>query len=92
MEEPTRLNGDKAGADGSIVLNRTKKSTGILGANAATDESGDPLKDSIIDPTKVAHTASHNAASVAGPLFIREVMMAEKREEEKASGIAVAIL
>jgi chaperonin GroEL len=42
-------------------------------------------KAGIIDPTKVSRIASQNAASVAGLLLTREVLMTEEPEKPKTS-------
>ncbi len=45
----------------------------------------DLMKAGIIDPAKVVRSALQNAASVAGMLATTEVLITEKKEEEKAA-------
>ncbi len=82
MEEPLRQIVINAGEEGSVVLNKVKESSGSNGYNAATGEFVDMIEAGILDPTKVARSALHNAASVAGLMITTEAMVAELPKED----------
>ncbi|HXK66189.1 MAG TPA: TCP-1/cpn60 chaperonin family protein, partial [Spirochaetota bacterium] len=69
---------------GSVVVEKAKQEKQGVGFNAATMEWEDLMKAGIIDPAKVVRSALQNAASVAGMLATTEVLITEKKEEEKA--------
>jgi chaperonin GroEL len=83
LEEPMRCIALNAGAEGSIVVDRVRKSNDKNhGYNALTDTYEDLVKAGVIDPTKVARTALQNAASVASLLLTTECVVAELKEDE----------
>lgn len=88
LEEPARQIAENAGKEGSVVVDRIKKSKGSEGYNAAKDRYEDLLKAGIIDPTKVARSALQNAASAAAMLLTTEAVVTDVPEEkETPSGI-----
>jgi chaperonin GroEL len=80
IEAPVRTIAENAGAEGSVVAERVKR-TGE-GFNADTLEFGDLLKQGVVDPTKVVRQALQNAASIAGMLLTTEAIVAEIPENE----------
>ena len=85
MEEPMKMIAFNAGVEGSVVVEKAKQEKQGIGFNAATLEWEDLTKAGIIDPAKVVRSALQNAASVAGMLATTEVLITEKKEEEKAA-------
>ncbi|MEW6525468.1 MAG: chaperonin GroEL [Spirochaetota bacterium] len=85
MEEPMKMIAFNAGVEGSVIVEKAKQEKQGVGFNAATMEWEDLMKAGIIDPAKVVRSALQNAASVAGMLATTEVLITEKKEEEKAA-------
>jgi len=85
MEEPMKMIAFNAGVEGSVIVEKAKQEKQGIGFNAATLEWEDLTKAGIIDPAKVVRSALQNAASVAGMLATTEVLITEKKEEEKAA-------
>ncbi|MFO8163696.1 MAG: chaperonin GroEL [Desulfatiglandales bacterium] len=83
LEEPTKQIANRAGFEGSVVVQQVREGNGNFGFNAETGEYEDLVKAGIIDPTKVTRFALQNAASVAGLLMTTEAMVAEKHEKKK---------
>ncbi|MGQ9844048.1 MAG: chaperonin GroEL [Spirochaetota bacterium] len=84
MEEPMKMIAFNAGVEGSVIVEKAKQEKQGIGFNAATMEWEDLMKAGVIDPAKVVRSALQNAASVAGMLATTEVLVTEKKEEEKA--------
>jgi chaperonin GroEL len=83
LEEPMRCIAVNAGVEGSIVVEKVRKSKQKnYGYNAQTDNYEDLVKSGVIDPTKVTRYALQNAASVAGLLLTTECVVVEKKEDE----------
>lgn len=85
LESPIRQLVDNAGIDidASIVVAEVKKSKGSNGYNVSTGKYTDLIKDGVIDPTKVARTATQNAASIAGLLLTTECLVTEIPDTDK---------
>jgi len=75
--EPSKQIANNAGVEGSVVVNRIQEEKGSFGFNAATCEFGDLVASGVIDPAKVAKSALHNAASVAGMMLTTEAIVTE---------------
>ncbi|OGG47177.1 chaperonin GroL [Candidatus Kaiserbacteria bacterium RIFCSPHIGHO2_01_FULL_49_13] len=70
--------------DGSVVVDRVKKSKGNAGYDALKDEFvPDMLAAGIIDPVKVTRSCIQHAASAAAILLTSEAAIAEEPEEKK---------
>ncbi|HWD40051.1 MAG TPA: chaperonin GroEL [Fimbriimonas sp.] len=80
IEAPVRTIAENAGVEGSVVVERTKR-TGE-GFNASTLEYGDLLAQGVVDPTKVVRQALQNSASISGLLLTTEAIVAELPEKE----------
>ena len=83
LEEPTRRIAGNSGAEGSVVVERIKKSKAGVGFNALTGEYEDMMAAGIVDPAKVARIALQNAASIAAMLLTTEAIVAEKPEKKQ---------
>ena len=84
LEDPLRQIATNAGWEGSVVVERVKKEKPGIGFDALKFEYVDMVKAGIVDPAKVTRSALQNAASIASMLLTTEVLVAEKKEEEKA--------
>ncbi|SJZ48721.1 chaperonin GroEL [Pilibacter termitis] len=80
LEEPVRLIAENAGYEGSVIVERLKKSEAGVGFNAATGEWEDMIATGIVDPAKVTRSALQNATSVAALILTTEAVVADKPE------------
>lgn len=78
LEEPLRQIATNAGLEGSVVVERVKKSGKAgYGLNALTEEYCDLVKSGIVDPVKVTRSALQNASSIAALLLTTECVIAD---------------
>lgn len=84
LEEPLRQIAENAGFEGSVVVERVKKSSPGVGLNAETGEYVDLMKVGIVDPAKVARLALENAASISSILLTTESLVTDIPEEKPA--------
>ena len=85
LEEPVRQIAENAGVEGSVVvekIKRTKKPG--FGYDAYNDKYVDMVDAGIIDPTKVTRSALQNAASVAATVLTTESLVADIPEKNPA--------
>ena len=82
IEEPLRRIAGNAGYEGSVVIDKVKRSEGPKGYNAETNVYEDLIAAGVIDPTKVVRFALQNAGSVASLMLTTEAMIADKPEEK----------
>ena len=85
LEAPTRQIAENSAADGGVVVNQMRQSTGNMGFDAARKEYVDLIEAGIVDPTKVVRIAIENAVSVASLLLMTEATLTEEPEEKVAS-------
>ncbi len=86
LEEPTRQIAVNAGLDGSVIIDKIRRSRKIgYGFNAATEVYCDMIDAGIVDPTKVTRSALQNAASVAAVAATTESLVADVKEETPAA-------
>jgi chaperonin GroEL len=86
LEEPLRQIAHNAGHEGAVVLGKIRESKDDnFGFNADSGEYGDMVKAGVIDPAKVSRLALQNAASIAGLMLTTEALVADIKEDEKAS-------
>ncbi|HJS28622.1 MAG TPA: chaperonin GroEL [Anaerolineales bacterium] len=90
LEVPLRKISENAGMDGSVVLDKVKrtqkeKKNDRIGYNVLTDEYTDMVKSGVIDPAKVTRGALENAASIAAMILTTEALITDIPEPEKAS-------
>ncbi len=84
IEEPLRWIAINAGQEGSVVVDKVKRSKKGVGYDALKDEYGDMVAKGIIDPLKVTRTALENAASIATMILTTESLVTDIPEKEKA--------
>ena len=84
LEEPLRQIAENAGFEGSVVVEKVRKSSPGVGLNAETGEYVDLMKVGIVDPAKVARLALENAASIASILLTTESLVTDIPEEKPA--------
>lgn len=84
LEEPLRWIAVNAGQEGSVVVDKVKRSKKGVGYDALKDEYGDMVAKGIIDPLKVTRTALENAASIATMILTTESLVTDIPEKEKA--------
>ncbi len=83
VEEPVRWIAINAGQEGSVVVDKVKRSKKGTGYDAAKDEYGDMIEKGIIDPLKVTRTALENASSIANMILTTESLVSDIPEKEK---------
>ena len=83
VEAPLRSLAANAGEEGSVIVDKVKKSKGNEGYNVATGEYEDLVKAGVVDPKKVTRSALQNAASIAGLLLTTECLITDLPEKEK---------
>ena len=84
LEEPVRQIAENAGFEGSVIVDKVKKSAEGVGFDAYNEEFVDMVASGIIDPVKVTRSALENAASVASMILTTEALGADKKEENPA--------
>ena len=85
LEEPVRQIAENAGFEGSVIVDKVKKSAEGVGFDAYNEEFVDMVASGIIDPVKVTRSALENAASVASMILTTEALVADKKEENPAT-------
>jgi len=84
LEEPVRQIAENAGFEGSVIVDKVKKSEAGIGFDAYNETFVDMVSSGIIDPVKVTRSALENAASVASMILTTEALVADKKEENPA--------
>jgi chaperonin GroEL len=83
FEEPLRWIAENAGQDGSVVVDKVRRSKKGVGYDALTDDYGDMVAKGIIDPLKVTRTGLENASSIANMILTTESLVTDIPEKEK---------
>jgi len=83
VEEPIRCIADNAGYDGSVIVDKVKRSAAGVGFDANTGELVNMVDKGIIDPTKVVRSALENAASIAAMVLITDSLVTDVPEKAK---------
>src|SRR5579859_2227707 len=83
VESPLRALAANAGEEGSVIVDKVKKSKGNEGYNVATGQYEDLVKAGVVDPKKVTRSALQNAASIAGLLLTTERLITDLPEKDK---------
>ena len=83
VEAPLRSLAANAGEEGSVIVDKVKKSKGNEGYNVATGNYEDLVKAGVVDPKKVTRSALQNAASIAGLLLTTECLITDLPEKDK---------
>ncbi|MBQ6876886.1 MAG: chaperonin GroEL [Oscillospiraceae bacterium] len=78
LEEPMRQVAINAGLDGSVVVDKVRRSRKVgYGFNVFTEEFTDMIEAGVVDPVKVTRSALNNAASVASMVLTTESLVTE---------------
>ena len=89
LEEPIRQIAANAGLEGSVIIDKIRRSRKVgYGFDAANEVYCDMIAAGIVDPTKVTRSALQNAASVASMVLTTESLVADKKEENPAPAAA----
>ena len=83
VEEPVRWIAINAGQEGSVVVDKVKKSKKGVGYDANKDAYVNMVEKGIIDPLKVTRTALENASSIANMILTTEALVTDIPEKEK---------
>ena len=82
LEEPIRQIALNAGVDGSVIVDKIKRSRKLgYGYDAYNETYVDMIPAGIVDPAKVTRSALQNAASVAAMVLTTESLVADIKEE-----------
>ena len=84
IEEPVRWIAENAGQEGSVIIDKVKKSKKGVGYDANKDAYVNMVEKGIIDPLKVTRTALENASSIANMILTTESLVTDIPEKEKA--------
>jgi chaperonin GroEL len=82
LEEPIRQIAANAGLEGSVIVDKVRKSKIGVGFDVMKEKYSDMIKAGIVDPTKVARTALQNAVSIAAMVLTTESVVADIPEKE----------
>ncbi len=83
LEEPVRQIAANAGLEGSVIIDKIKRSRKVgYGFDAYNEVYGDMMEFGIVDPTKVTRSALQNAASVAAMVLTTESLVADEPKPE----------
>ncbi len=86
LEEPIRQIAKNAGLEGSVIIDKIRRSKKVgYGYNAYDESYVDMMGEGIVDPTKVTRCALQNAASVASMVLTTESLVADIKEETPAA-------
>ena len=83
VEEPLRWIAINAGKEGSVVVDKVRRSKKGVGYDALNDDYTDMVSKGIIDPLKVTRTALENAASIATMILTTEALVCDLPEKDK---------
>lgn len=82
LEEPVRQIAQNAGLEGSVIIDKIRRSRKVgYGFDAYNENYVDMIPAGIVDPTKVTRCALQNAASVAAMVLTTESLVADIKEE-----------
>ncbi len=82
LEEPVRQIAQNAGLEGSVIIDKIRRSRKVgYGFDAYNETYVDMIPAGIVDPTKVTRSALQNAASVAAMVLTTESLVADIKEE-----------
>ena len=86
LEEPLRQIAANAGLEGSVIIDKVRRSRKVgYGFDAYNEVYTDMIPAGIVDPTKVTRSALQNAASVAAMVLTTESLVADIKEEAPAA-------
>ena len=83
LEAPLRQIAANAGLEGSVIIDKIRRSRKVgYGFDAYTENYCDMLSSGIVDPTKVTRSALQNAASIASMVLTTESAVATIKKDE----------
>ncbi len=86
LEEPVRQIAANAGLEGSVIIDKIKRSRKVgYGFDAYNEVYVDMIGAGIVDPTKVTRSALQNASSAAAMILTTESLVADIPEEAPAA-------
>lgn len=89
LEAPVRQIAANAGLEGSVIVDKIRRSRKIgYGFDAYNEIYVDMMSNGIVDPTKVTRSALQNAASIAAMVLTTESAVANLPKEEPAAPAA----
>jgi len=83
LDEPLRWIAINSGEEGSVVVDKVKRSKKGVGFDALRGDYGDMVSKGIIDPLKVTRTGLENASSIASMILTTEALVTNIPEKEK---------
>jgi chaperonin GroEL len=83
LEEPLRQIAQNAGFEGSVEVDRVKKSAPGIGFDAMSGDLVNMIEAGIVEPFKVTRSALQNAASIGALILTTETLIADKPEPKK---------
>ena len=91
LEAPIRQIAYNAGLEGSVIIDKIiSEGKANYGFDAYNEVYTDMIEAGIVDPTKVTRSALQNAASVASMVLTTETLVAENKDDAKATKAAAA--
>lgn len=87
LEAPVKQIAENSGLNGGVVLEKIRSHEKGFGFDAKNEEFVNMIEAGIIDPAKVTRAAIQNSSSIASLLLTTEVIVANKKEETKDSGM-----
>ena len=91
LEEPVRQIAANAGLDGSVIIDKIRRSRKVgYGFDAYNEVYTDMISAGIVDPTKVTRSALMNASSCAAMVLTTESLVGNKKEENPSQPAAPA--
>ncbi len=88
LEAPVRQIAENAGLEGSVIVDKIRRSRKVgYGFDAYNEVYTDMIPSGIVDPTKVTRSALQNAASVAAMVLTTESLVADIPEETPAAAM-----
>jgi chaperonin GroEL len=91
LEAPLRQIAANAGLEGSVIVDKIRRSRKVgYGFDAYQEVYCDMVSSGIVDPTKVTRSALQNAASIAAMVLTTESAVANIKKEEPAAAAGAA--
>lgn len=87
FEAPVKQIAENSGLNGGVILEKIRSYEKGFGFDAKNEKFVNMIETGIIDPAKVTRAAIQNASSIASLLLTTEVVVANKKEEAKDSGM-----
>ncbi|MGN0630050.1 MAG: chaperonin GroEL [Ruminococcus sp.] len=91
LEAPLRQIAENAGLEGSVIIDKIRRSRKVgYGFDAYSEVYCDMMSSGIVDPTKVTRSALQNAASIASMVLTTESAVANIKKDEPAAAAPAA--